>query len=303
MSNKKDKKYSVVFTIVLALFLCVTMAGICFLGINGTVSFPLVVAAVIILIAVFITVLYVISLHFDWKSSADPLTKTVEDKAYEARLARMISLEKSSDMYEVCDKLRKEYRKARIVFAVFIALGLNALFVMGLIDNDVTSIPLIICAFLISGTISMIILAAAILVEYGFIPGNKLKDAIIKQGYDADDVNNDFMRSTIHDIDMGIMTVGKTYYVVYTSKDFRVGKIENIIKVVHYSIYSHLSRGNNTIRHYIRLHERDNSHRDYKCNDGLNADLLLNRFLIENIKTETFPTGRKSPETDTMNDN
>ena len=237
-----------------------------------------------------------ISLRFDWKSSADPLTKSVEDKKLEAHMARMNLLDKGSDIYEVCEEVRKEYRKARIVFAVFIALGLNALFVMGLIDNVVTSIPLIICAFLISGTISMIILAAAILVEYGFIPGNKFKDAIIKQGYDADDVNNDFMRSTIHDIDMGIIAVGETYYLVYTSKEFRVGKLENITKVDHFSIYSHLSRGNNTIRHYIRLHERDNSHRDYKCNDGLNADLLLNRFLIENIKTETFPTGRKSPE-------
>jgi hypothetical protein len=279
------------------------MAGICFLGINGTVSFPLVVATVIILIAVFITVLYVVSRRFDWKSDTDPLTKSVEDKKLEAHMARMSMLDKSSDMYEVCDKLRKEYRKARIVFAVFIALGLNALFVMGLIDNEVKSLPIIICDFLVSGTISIIILTAAILVENGFIPGNKLKDAIIKQGYDADDVNNDFMHSTLHDIDMGIMTVGKTYYVVYTSKEFRVGKLENITKADHYSIYSHLSRGYNTIRHYIRLHERNNTHRDYKCNDGLNADLLLNRFLIENIKTETFPAGRKSPETDIMTDN
>ena len=106
------------------------------------------------------------------------------------------------------------------------------------------------------------------------------------------------MHSTINYLAMGIMTVGETYCIVHTPQEFRIAKLEDITKADQYSIYFHMYRNHNT-NYYIRIHEKDNTYRDYKFIDKFNADLMLARFLAKDIKTETFPTGTRPPEAET----
>ena len=56
---------------------------------------------------------------------------------------------------------------------------------------------------------------------------------------------------------------------------------------------------NHNTNYYIRIHEKDNTYRDYKFADKLNAGLMLDRFKAKGLKTETFPTGTKAPEEET----
>ena len=80
--------------------------------------------------------------------------------------------EESGDMFEACDSLSKGYHKGKIVISVILAVCLNVLLVIGLVDNKVTSLPIIICAILVVEIISALIVVAAVLVEPSFIPGN-----------------------------------------------------------------------------------------------------------------------------------
>lgn len=233
-----------------------------------------------------------------WRDNPDPLTRLSEEKALEAHLANMEAIKDHKDMYEACDYVIKDRWKGRIATGVIIAVILNILLVIGLVDNKVTSVPIIICAILVIEMLSILSVAAAKLVEPSFIPGNKLKSAIVKQGFDADEVNNDFMHSSINCLWNGIMAVGGTYCIVYTTEELWIGRLENIIKVDYYSVYTRTYRYHTTY-HYIRLHEKDNTYRDFKCADKLNADLILNSFLMKDIKTKTFPTSAKAPEEET----
>ena len=228
----------------------------------------------------------------------DPLTRMAEEKALEAHLANMEAIKNHKDMYEACDYVIKNRHRGRIATGITIAVILNILLVIGLVDNKVTSVPIIICAILVIEMLSILSVAAAKLVEPSFIPGNKLKSAIVKQGFDADDVNNDFMHSSINCLWNGIMAVGGTYCIVYTTEELWISRLENIIKADYYSVYTRTYRYHTTY-HYIRLHEKDNTYRDYKCADKRNADLMLNSFLMKDIKTETFPTGAKATEAET----
>ena len=236
--------------------------------------------------------------HFNLRDNPDPLTKMAEEKNLAAHFESIEALKRSKDMYEACDKVIRNNRKGRIVIAVIIAVILNALLVLELLDNKVTNVPLIICAIFVAETLSALFVVAAILVEPSYIPGNKLKAAIIKQGFDADDVNNDFMRSTINYLANGIMAVGETYCIVYSTEELRIVKLEDITKADQYSIYVRAYRYR-TINYYIRLHGKDSTYRDYKFADKLNAGLMLDRFKEIGIKTETFPTGTKAPEEET----
>ena len=174
---------------------------------------------------------------------------------------------------------------------------LMLLFVVGeIIDNKVQSIPLIICIILVTVIVIVLAMLVSIHFDYGFTPAFKLKSAIIKQGFDPDEVNNDFMHATYHDLNLGLMAVGNTYVVVYSSQEFRIIVLENIIKADLHSVRVNSYRAGSITRYYIWLHEKDENHRGYRCADKLTAELLLNRFLIENIPTETFPTGVETPK-------
>lgn len=299
MSRFKNNKNRAILTLVISsiliLLFVVALVVFCYWGIIGQVRLPFLVGAIFICIASIIALVCFLGRRFNWRGNPDPLTKLAEEKTLEAHLANMEAIKNHKDMYEACDYLIKDRWKGRIITAVLMAVGLNVLMVIGLVDNKVTSIPIIICAILVVEMLSTLIVTAAILVEPSFIHGNKLKSAIIKQGFDADDVNNDFMHSTINRLEKGIMAVGGTYCIVYTSEEFRIVQLENIIKAEQYSFHYHM-RYVHTIHYYIRLREKDNTYRDYKCADKLNADLMLNSFLTKDIKTETFPTDTKPTE-------
>ncbi len=233
------------------------------------------------------------------RDNPDPLTRLSEEKALEAHLANMEAIKDHKDMYEACDYVIKAHWKGRIATGITIAVILNILLVIGLVDKKVTSVPIIICAILVVEMLSILCVTAAKLVEPSFIHGNKLRSAIVKQGFDADDVNNDFMHSTINCLEKGIMAVGVTYYIVYTTEEFHIGRIENVTKAEQYSLYFRFGKGCHSIFYYIRLHEKDNTYRDYKCADKRNADLMLNSFLMKDIKTETFPTGTEATKAET----
>lgn len=298
MNNKKKEILSLVLYSVLLLLMCGALIAFCCWGISRAVRLSFIAAGVFIGAVVIVVVLGLLSRRYDWMFSPDYLTKKAEEKNAEGHFKRVEDLKKFKDMYEACDSLSKGYWKGKIVTAVILAVCLNVLLVFGLVDNKVTSVPIIICAILVIEMFSVMIVVAAVLVGPSFIPGNKLKAAIIKQGFDADDVNNDFMHSTINYLEMGIMAVGETYCIVHTPQEFRIAKLEDITKADQYSIYFRTYRYHNT-NYYIRIHEKDNTYRDYKFVDKFNADLMLARFLAKDIKTETFPTGSRAPEAET----
>ena len=295
MNNKKKEIPALVLYSFLLLLMCGALIAFCCWGINREVRLSYIAAGVFIGAAAIIVVISLLSRRFDWMFSSEHITKMAEEMNAEGHFKRVEELKKSGDMFEACDSLSKGYHKGKIVISVILAVCLNVLLVIGLVDNKVTSLPIIICAILVVEIISALIVVAAVLVEPSFIPGNKLKAEIIKQGFDADDVNNDFMHSTINYLAMGIMAVGETYCIVHTPQEFRIAKLEDITKADQYSIYFHMYRNHNT-NYYIRIHEKDNTYRDYKFIDKFNADLMLARFLAKDIKTETFPTGTRPPE-------
>ena len=211
------------------------------------------------------------------KNKTDPLTRTAEQKIAEKLVADTDISAKGRDMYEVCDSISSSHRKSRIRTGIVMSAGLILLLVIGLLDNRSTELPLIISAILIVATLVSLIMVVSVHGENGFIPGNKLKAAIAKQGYDADDVNGDFMQATCHYIVSGIIAVGEKYCVVYSATEFRISRTEDITKAEHSSVCLHISRNNET-RHYIKIYERDNSCRSYHCTGKQSAELLLDRF-------------------------
>ena len=296
MDNKKNMLISIIFTIVWILVFFIAMAFIISLALNEILVFPFSMFAAFFFIAVWIAILHAVSRRYAYDSEPDPLTKLSEDKSLEAHIARMDKPRKGKDMYEVCDNVVKENNKARIITAAVLSF-LMLLFVVGeIIDNKVQSIPLIICIILVTVIVIVLAMLVSIHFDYGFTPAFKLKSAIIKQGFDPDEVNNDFMHATYHDLNLGLMAVGNTYVVVYSSQEFRIIVLENIIKADLHSVRVNSYRAGSITRYYIWLHEKDETHSGYRCADKLTAELLLNRFLIENIPTETFPTGVETPK-------
>ena len=303
MDNKNNKIKFLIFTIVWVLLLGLGMTGIIMLVLNDMISFPVFAGMVVLFIVIWFVIIHVVSRHFELDTFPDPLTKKNEEASFEAHVSLMDRPREGKDMYEILDNVSKKARKGRIISASAASIGIAILLILMLIDSKETSVPLIICAILVAGTFITIVMAMGFYHDYGFTPADKLDAAIIKQGFDPDDVNRDFMNATYHDLNLGLMAVGNTYYVVYSPGEFRVCKLVNITKAEHYSCCIHVSKGWYDPSHFIRIHENDNTHRDYRCLDKLTAELLLNRFLIENIKTETFPTNRMAPKTESVKAN
>ena len=275
--GKMDSKNQIGFAFVLWTLLTVLSIGADIaLAVMGTGLSDLVPYFVI---TGFIVLFELFVIYWFYKDCVKPkitLEKT-GDSSMELRLAQTKKRRKGRDMYEIVDAYQWGNLILTMVLVPVVSILMSAV-VIAMI-NSYDYIPHLPYYWVFIGALIFSLFGVVLTykLEKFSITSEDLKRVIAAHGYDEMRVNNDFMMASYHDMTGGLMAIGISYFVYFSQNKCYVGEIRNIKAVETYSETNKQSDTDVTI-YYVRVYEKDNKSRSFKCFDDTSAELIASEF-------------------------
>ena len=155
----------------------------------------------------------------------------VNDTETDQRKAAMYFRKDGEDMFEVCERYRKNFRTNSIMIMAVLAVLVVAVICL----NPQTSVlgisipPSVMAVFYI--LLLVFIGGVAVKANRKFRSADDLRKELYIHGFDPDKVNRDFMHGSTHRLPSGFLVIGQDYYVVYSKNEVHVCAINDIKEV------------------------------------------------------------------------
>ena len=276
-SGKKDSKNETRYAFVLWTFLTVLSVGADIaLAVMGTGLSDLVPYFVI---TGFIVLIELFVIYWFYKDCVKPKI-TLEkngDSSMEWRLAQTKKRRKGRDMYEIVDVYQRGNLILSMILVVVASFLLSAVVAAKINGYDYG--PHLPYYWVFIGALIFSLIGVALTYMFGkfSITSEDLKRVIAAHGYDEMRVNNDFMMASYHDMTGGVMAIGISYFVYFSQNKCYVGEIRNIKAVETYS-ETNKQRNTDVTIYYVRVYEKDNKSRSFRCWDDTSAELIAGEF-------------------------
>ena len=275
--GKMDSKNQIGFTFVLWTLLTVLSIGadiaLAAMGMGLADLVPYFV------ITVFFVLFELFVIHWFYKYCVKPKI-TLEkngDSFMELRLAQTKKRRKGRDMYEIVDAYQWGNLILAMILVPVVSFLLSAVVVAKINGYDYG--PHLPYYWVFIGGLIFSLIGVVLTYKFGkfSITSEDLKRVIAAHGYDEMRVNTDLMMASYHDMTGGLMAIGISYFVYYSLDKCYVGEIRNIKAVETYSETNKQRDTDDTI-YYVRVYEKDNKSRSFRCLDDTSAELIACEF-------------------------
>jgi len=208
------------------------------------------------------------------------------DTDTDQRKTAMYSRKDGEDMFDVCERKRKNFRlNSILIMAVLTVLVAFVIYLdppmsfMGItIPSFVMAIFYILMLVFIGGV--------AVRANMKFKTADDLRRDLYIQGFDPYKVNKDFMHGSTHKLPTGFMVIGIDYYVVFSKDVVHVCAIDDILEVKGVTNTEEPKSGklSGYRWHIVHVIEKKGLY-SFSCSNDLSIETIVDEFRKRGLET------------------